>query len=476
MKKLVALLGIWFCGIPLYAQDSLKQLSLTEVLEWSIAFHPIIRQAGIQPGFADAELRIAKGSFDPKISSSLDLKEYDGTTYYNKFRSNFKIPLWFPIDPKIEINRDQGDYLNRENYVSGNDYWQMSTGISIPLGKGLIIDQRRTLVKQAKVFGQMAQAEQVKLTNKMLLDIVKDYRDWELTYLKFELMQQSLEIALELFRRVKVDYTLGSAAVVDTLQAKIILQSRQIALETSQLELTQARQNMAVHLWTANDIPLELDETTIPSAYGSFGLVPADSSIQIIQSWSALNHPAIQKLNGKKSQLEMEQRWNKEQLKPELNLSYSLINAPLAPTGIETPQWQDNYKIGADFSIPIFLRKERGKLQKTSLYLESTELALAQLRREVSAQIQNTYSALQTNRELTWRYEEMALNYQSLLNAELFNLETGESDLFKLNIQQDKYIEAQIKYFEARTKFEKLKAELPHAAGLPLLSYESLYE
>ena len=55
-------------------------------------------------------------------------------------------------------------------------------------------------------------------------------------------------------------------------------------------------------------------------------------------------------------------------------------------------------------------------------------------------------------------------------------MENGESDLFKLNIQQDKFIEAQIKYLKVQTTFEKLKAELPYVAGLPYLSYLNMYE
>ncbi len=66
---------------------------------------------------------------------------------------------------------------------------------------------------------------------------------------------------------------------------------------------------------------------------------------------------------------------------------------------------------------------------------------------------------------LTNQYRMMANNYERLLEAELLNLETGESDLFKLNIQQDKFIESQLKYLFNLTKFQTLKAEILHDAG-----------
>lgn len=214
----------------------------------------------------------------------------------------------------------------------------------------------------------------------------------------------------------------------------------------------------------------------IPVYQEQFGIVPSDSSMTRLAEWASNYHPEILKMQGRKGQLEVEQRWNREMLKPEINLSYSLINAPFSYEGIKTPEWQNSYKLGVDFYFPIFLRKERGKLQKTTLNLESIDYDLVQLRQEIIASVKSNYAELVTNEELAQEYQSVAENYQRLLNAELFNLETGESDLFKLNIQQDKYIEAQVKYLNALVKLQKLKATLPYAAGLPFLSYRSLYE
>jgi outer membrane protein TolC len=57
-------------------------------------------------------------------------------------------------------------------------------------------------------------------------------------------------------------------------------------------------------------------------------------------------------------------------------------------------------------------------------------------------------------------------NYRRLLEAELYNLENGESDLFKINFQQDKLIQAQSKLLKLRSTFEKSRAMLYWAAGV----------
>ncbi len=452
-------------------------LSLEDVIENAKLFHPIVRQANLQDRFAEAQITGAKGTLDPKIESGYQAKQFKGTEYYNKFYNAVKIPVWFPIDPKFEAYRNRGEFLSEENYVSPSaDYWQFTAGVSLPIGKGLFIDERRSMIKQAKLYTYIAESEKIKLANKVLLDITKSYWDWYFSYQQFQLMEQSLDIAQELFSRVKTDYEFGEAAVVDTIQAKITYQNRQADYTNAQLELTNARLRLSIHLWDANDVPLEIAENVYPLNEDEFWIVPEDSAVNILIDWAIEYHPEIQKLKAKQQQLEVEEQWNKESLKPELNLSYSLIDAPFNIDGLESPQFGDNYKIGMDFSFPILLRKERSYLQKTRIYQESNQFELLQTRQKVVADIRSAFAELEANQQLAAQYESLANNYNRLFEAELFNIEIGESDLFKLNIQQDKYIESQIKYLKVFTKFEKQKAMLPYASGLPYLSYLKLYE
>lgn len=482
MRFFLVIFFLGACSIG-YAQASQEgvvdsaALSLKDVFEHAKAFHPIIRQANLQDRFAEAQLIGAKGSLDPKIQSSYLEKNFKDTEYYNKFYNALKIPVWFPIDPKIEAYRNSGQYLSGEDYVSASsDYWQFTAGVSLPLGKGLFIDERRSMIKQARLYSNIAESEKIKLANKVLLDITKSYWDWYFAYQQLQLMEQSLSIAEELFSRVKIDYDLGEAAVVDTIQAKITYQNRLAEYTNARLELTNARLRLSIHLWDENEIPLEISEYVYPSIEEDLWVIPEDSAITTLIDWAIENHPEIQKLKAKQQQLQVEEKWNKESLKPEINLSYSLIDAPFNIDGFESPQFGDNYKIGMDFSFPLLLRKERSYLQKTRIYQESTQFELAQTRQKVVADIRSAFAELETNQQLATQYQSLANNYNRLFEAELFNIELGESDLFKLNIQQDKYIESQIKYLKVLIKFEKQKALLPYASGLPYLSYLKLYE
>ncbi|MDE0471832.1 MAG: hypothetical protein OXH57_07805, partial [Ekhidna sp.] len=127
-------------------QDSLKTqdtvvLSVKNVMNMTLSFHPIVKQAELFSQDAEANLRIAKGQLDPKLEAEYNLKNFKNTEYYDLFTTTFKIPTWIGVDPKAEFVRNEGTFLNPQNAIpSEDDFEQLQLGIVIPLGKGLFFD------------------------------------------------------------------------------------------------------------------------------------------------------------------------------------------------------------------------------------------------------------------------------------------------------------------------------------------------
>ena len=107
--------------------------------------------------------------------------------------------------------------------------------------------------------------------------------------------------------------------------------------------------------------------------------------------------------------------------------------------------------------------------------LQSNAFQMAQSQINLKNDVLGAYAQSVAFNNLLSQYLGMSNNYRRLLEAEIINLQNGETDLFKLNIQQDKYIEAQTDYFKAFTKWEKSKAEFYHVVGFPLLGLPDLF-
>ena len=451
--------------------DSLRIFSLEDFVKVVLANHPVVKQANLMPENARQEIRLARGAFDPKLTGNWDVKNYKDTEYYDIFNTTLKVPLWFPVDPKISVDRNRGVYLNPERNISpSEEYRQITAGLSLPVGRGLLIDQRRAAVQQAELFAQITEAERIKMINKALLSAVKAYWDWYYSYFEYKMVDQSLSISEEIYRRVKLDFDFGEVAAIDTVQAAITYQNRNTDRQAALIDFKRSGLMLSNYLWGENEEPLEIQENVAPIWDVDFEL-PSES-LDSLLIFAVNNHPELQKYSLKLEQLGVDERLAKENLKPRIDVNYNLINSPINYSGDFTNlDLGNNYKFGLEVEFPLFLRKERAKLKQTRVKIDQTSLESRFAQQQIINEIEGAYFEMVNGRQMLGFLESAVDNYQRLLEAELLNLSLGESDLFKINFQQDKLLEAQIKLIKQQVSIEKAKLELLWAAGKPYLNF-----
>lgn len=446
--------------------DSVRPLTIDNFYAMLLNNHPIARQADLLSDFARQEMRLARGNFDPKLEGQYLAKNFGDVDYYKIFNSSIKFPSVFPFDPSIGVEQNSGRYLNPERFISEQyNFRQFYAGVSLPLLRGLITDDRRAALRQAELFGDMMEAEQIKILNKLFLEAAKDYWQWSISYYNFRLYNQSVTIAEEIFRRVLLNNELGEAAPIDTIQAKITLQQRLVERQEALLDFENAGIQLSNYLWDSLSNPLALSLQFAPVMKRNI-IGITNQELEELSNSARTNHPELQKLDVKLQQLEVDRRLATEYLKPKLDLNYYFLNQPFDPGWNSSFQLGENYKLGVDFSFPLFLRKERAKLAQTKLKISTTRFDRSFTERQVLNQIEASYNQLANNGLIINQQSDMVNNYNRLLQAELVNLENGESDLFKINIQIEKLIQSQSKLIKLLGDYEKQKAFLYWAAGV----------
>ncbi|WP_025608970.1 TolC family protein [Pontibacter actiniarum] len=464
--KYLLWLACWV--VPLLAtqaQDTTQTLTLQEYQQVILANHPVASQAALLTEQARQELRMARGVLDPVLSSKLYRKEYGGKEYYNLWNNTLRVPLWFGPVLQAGFDKNTGQYLNPEHTMpsDGLSY----AGISVPLGQGLFIDERRATIQQAKLMQGIAEAERVKTINKLLLQATKDYWEWLLQHRTAQLYQEALELAAFRLQAVRIRAQEGDLAAIDTVEALMALQDREVMLQQTQLALQNARLQVAVHLWAEDQVPLELQEGTAPALAGTEAAAVNPEELQALLAAARRNHPELRKLGLKGEQLEVERRYAANKLLPKLNAEYNVLQRDfyLQPDVVEQDYLQGNYKLGLSFSIPLFLREERGKLQLTKIKQQANSLELVQQSREIENAVQAAYNELQALEEQLQLQERMVANALTLRDGELIRFQNGESSLFLINSREVKLLEAQAKLYAMRTKYAKAKTTLYWAAG-----------
>jgi outer membrane protein TolC len=447
--------------------DSGKVFTLKDLEEIVFFNHPIVRQAGLLSEEAKAKVMQAWGQFDPALKSYFGRKNFGNTEYYNNWSNELKVPLWLAgADLKVGYDRFVGTYTNPETQTGVPGL--SAIGLAIPVGQGFIIDARRNTLRQSRVMVSYAEAEQVKQINKVWFDAVKDYWNWYYAYRQYMLIQEGADLAFKRFEAVKNQTLIGDKPPIDSVEAVITYQERSLQLEKTKVALTNARLLLSNHLWSAKADPMELPEYSLPQNPAINETGQNKNQIDTLLASAANVHPVLLMLKSKGLQLDLERNYRREMLKPKLALSASLLTSrtafgPMVPDSYQL-QW-NNYKIGVDFSFPLFLREQRGKLREIQVKQSALKFDLQQTGREINTNILTTYNKLLAYESQLLIQSSSVANQQILLNGELAKFELGESTLFLINSRESKLIDMRIKMAELVADYQKTVAELYYVAG-----------
>ncbi|GAB3273725.1 TolC family protein [Larkinella harenae] len=464
----VAVLSGWSRAVAQPADT--VAFSAEEFYEVVTRYHPIVRLSSLLSREAQQEVLQARGAFDPKLFSYYDKKQFGNTLYYDKWQTGLAVPI-LPggIDLKITHDRNGGRYVNAEERLATPGL--TSVGISIPVGQGLLIDARRNALRQAQLAINLAEAEQIKLINKTLFDAAKTYWDWFFAHQQFRLLDDGFRLADTRFRATRDRALLGDVAAIDTTEALITVQDRQVQRDQAVAALQNTRLRLIAFLWNADQQPVDLPETVIPQP----ALINRidEAVLQNLLGRAAENHPELTKLVTKQQQLVIEGRYRRSLLMPQLNVSGSLLSGvPVWGELNGLPAYYnfraDNYKVGFDFAFPLFLRKERGKLRQIQLKAQQVSLERQQVSRDIANDVQTAWNDLKMLERQLGVQQQTVQNQQRLVEAEQQKFDMGESSLFLINTRETKLIDLQVKWEEMKTKYQKAVADLYYRAGTTL--------
>ncbi len=445
------------------AQDSLKTFSQEDLFWYLVNFHPVSKQATIQIKKGENEVRKTKGQLDPSLFSNFNQKQLNQQEYYNLFSGGLRVPTWYAVDFKAGYEQNQGVYVNPENKTSAEGL--IYAGVSVPIGQGLFIDKRRASIKNAELYAKSTYLEQELMLNSLFFDATKIYIEWVSHFNQMQLYQSALALATERFVGVKQSFAGGDLPAIDTLEAFILVQVREVNLNQAKLNYQNATLELSNYLWFEDNTPLEITDKLSPPATANLShKVITKETLNSILNNLKVNHPQLLWYDMKLQQLDLERRLNADQLKPTLNLKYNLLSEPVGGdvfSGFST----NNYTWGIDFNIPIFLRESRGRLNITKLTIQETELEVDIKRLELSNKIESYYNELIAVDKQIQLYNNVVMNYFNLLEAEKQKFLMGEGSVFLINSREAAYVQSAIKLIELNVKYQYAIAEFKLASA-----------
>lgn len=419
-------------------------------------YHPVAKQAALDVRIAEAEVTSSRGYFDPVFSMDNARKELDGFNYYDQKQTEIKIPTWYGIDLYAGKENITGSRINPEDTKGSLTYM----GFSLPLLENLIMDKRRAALKQAKIFSDLSEVQRRILVNDLLLEAIKAYWDWWEQYHINQLMQSSLQNAEKRFAMVKTAYQLGDRPAIDTLEAFTQIQSFKIKQNEVFTTLIKSNLQLSTFLWTENQLQYELPTDVVLQEWSTNEVLTLDGFLK-----AANLNPELTQYQFKLNAKEIDKRLKFQLLLPQVNLKYNQIGYSFSKT-VNAAWFQNNYRFGVSFYMPLRLSEGRGEYRKAKLKIEQTRLE--QVNKQV--QIYNKVKAYYTD----WQQTTVQLSMQTSLVANTTALQrgeetrffNGESSLFLINARELKTIETTQKLIELKSKNRKALVSLKWSAGL----------
>ncbi len=436
-------------------QSNLQEMSYNEYLGFVKKYHPLVKNANLEISKAQANLMMARGGFDPKLELDYSKKQFQGTDYYSIMNSSFKIPIWYGIDIKAGFDENDGYYLNPQNKTPTNGL--TSVGISLPLGQGLLINQRMADLQKAKIQVKLSKSEQKLMAITVLYEASIAYFNWKKTYEEYLLYENYSSNAQKRYVGIETLIKQGDKPAIDSIEAGIVVKNRLLGLEDSLLKLTKAKLELSNFLWLENNIPLELADAIIPEKkLGQTIQETLNITDSVNPEFSVLNHPKIEALQSKIDLLTVEKRMKANMLLPKIDVGYSYLAQP-NPT---IPNNSDNYKVGIDFYFPLFLRKERGSLKLAQYKIQESEFT----RDLEKVQLTNKISAQKTEIQSLTKQQKLINNlvndYSKMLKSEERLFALGESSLFLINTRENNLVSAQLSQIALENRFYTSNSEL----------------
>jgi outer membrane protein TolC len=447
------------------AQDQLaSKMTLAEFLGYVKNYHPIVKQANLIINNSESKLLKARGAFDPKIDIDYDKKQFKDKDYFNKLNASFKIPTWYGIEFKANYEENDGLFLNPESNVPLDGLY--SAGISMSVARGFLMNERMASLKQAKFFLDQAKEDQQILVNEILYNASLTYFTWLQTYNEKKVFEDFLENASIRFKGTKRAFEQGDKPAIDTLEAGITLQTRKLNLEKARIKLVKSSLELSNFLWLNDNTPVELKENIIPDIE-AIDKVDATLNIALFNNvdFDINNHPKIKSLNFKTESLDIDKRLKMNSLLPKLDVQYNFLTENSNQINSLNA---NNFKGGLKFSMPLFLRKERGDLKLAKIKLRDINFENEATKVVITNKVNAIQQELESYGVQTVYTENIVRDYGVLLRAEERKFFLGESSLFLVNSRESKLIDSKLKAIDLENKFFKTKASLFKAAVISI--------
>ena len=464
MKKSLTSLFFMLISASVFSQKDSTALTIEQFLEIVRQYHPVVKLSDITIKKSEADITIARGAFNPVLSTIVSNKTFNNITYFDYLNPNITLPVWYGVEINTGFENLSGNRFDPSETIGQSSY----VGMSIPLLKNFVIDKRRAYLRQSKMYNEMAYTEKQTMINNVLMEAVTQFWDWTNAYKTYEIVQKNLNVSQRRFNLVKRTFFNGERPAIDTIEAMTQFQNFEFQKNESWLNFQNESLKLSAFLWQEGNNAFQLPEYIIPQ--NDRDIETDIQNFQLNLSELLANaqqfHPELQLYKQKLDVLQIDKKLKFQELLPKLDFKYNHLNKGYNAFAGNGLLFQNNYQYGLKLEMPLLFSQGRGEFKKAKLKLEETEIVRRQKALSINLKVKSYYNEIVTLRNQIELQQTIIVNYMKMLNAEEILFKNGESSLFLINSRENKLLETERKLIELKTKYFKAVYALKWSTGL----------
>lgn len=438
----LAMVALWHPNLFAKSPVDTLKLSYPSFYKLVLDRSPQAELTELPAKLAQAELLKALGAFDPKINTEFNQKDFSNSLYYRYFESEINYMTPFGVGLVAGYENTDGQKINPEYYTDDYGLWKL--GVEINLLQNLLTDENRVKLNQAKIMVEMAENERKLLINSLVYKSSNLFADYLKNYHILQILKENLTLSKQYKDIVIQSFINGEKTLMDTIEAYSTYKLNFISLKEKEADFQKNFHLVNAIIGNSNTSEFILPESDFEDIINHIDSLS-------FQKTNKDSLPFLFSYQFKYELLKTESFLYKQKYLPKLKLKYY----PLIKTSTNSldPIFSaNNYKTGVEFSMPILLREERGKVLENSIKMEQNQLEALNKKNELF----NKIDALIKEREILssqlTTIQELKQNYFRLYEGEKEKFVAGESSVFLLTKRQEKLLEIQIKEIELKYK------------------------
>jgi outer membrane protein, heavy metal efflux system len=439
------------------------RLTLDQVVASTKKHYPLVKVAIRDQSIAEANLRAAKGGFDPILKAQ---GTWEATGAYPNLRMSAQLdqptPIW-GASLFAGYRYGRGTFADYDGKLNTNEFGEFRGGARVPIWRDGPIDRRRATLAREEAGIEVAKAGRDLSEIEAIRNASLRYWDWVAANLRFDAMKRWLRLAEDRNGQLEKRVAAGEIPDLERQENLRTILQREAAVAVAQRD--RRTLGFELSLFFRDDkggtlVPTDdLAPTELPRRDTRLSAVDGERR-------ALMNRPELARFKALAERARIEAQFARNQTKPGIDVAGAVSqDVGAQPDEISTKRGKPVFEASIFLDVPLLNRAPLGRAKAAEEEALKVDDQVVLQKDRILADVRSASVAIDTAIERAQLAEKEFAVAIKLAEAEVTKFNLGDSSLLTVNIREQARAEAEVRLIDAAVDVEKAWAGARAAMG-----------